>query len=348
MIESPKTFFEQFQNFIEESGLQLKKFKSNLSNYFTKSEAIDTFLGKTDQAESAKKADEAIKATQDSEGNVISSSYLKTNTASTTYLTQANASSTYLTKTGKASSASTADKATQDAKGNVIDSTYLTKSTAASTYLTKDGKAESAKSADTATKATQDSEGNNIANTYLKSNSAENTYLTKTDASNTYLGKTAKAESAKTADSATRATQDGSGNPIATTYATIASLNTTNTNVTNAQTTANQAKSSADAKVAISGNRGQLAGYETTGSVTTVSADSPDASEANSDITVAIGVEGTAWTKVVRITGSISVTLHSAWVWATDDAPEITPGGFLVLCWCGNGGVANFVSVEGK
>ena len=57
MITNPKTFFEQFQNFIEESGLQLKKFKSNLSNYFTKSEAIDTFLGKTDKAESAKTAD---------------------------------------------------------------------------------------------------------------------------------------------------------------------------------------------------------------------------------------------------------------------------------------------------
>lgn len=89
MITNPKTFFEQFQNFIEESGLQLKEFKSNLSNYFTKSEAIDTFLGKTDKAESAKKADEATKATQDSEGNVISSTYLKTNTASTTYATKA-------------------------------------------------------------------------------------------------------------------------------------------------------------------------------------------------------------------------------------------------------------------
>lgn len=75
MIETPKTFFEQFQNFIEESGLHLKKLKSNLSNYFTKSEAIDTFLGKTDKAESAKKADEATKATQDASGNIITSTY---------------------------------------------------------------------------------------------------------------------------------------------------------------------------------------------------------------------------------------------------------------------------------
>lgn len=183
---------------------------------------------------------------------------------------------------------------------------------------------------------------------FLTKADAEATYLDKTEAANTYLGKDEKAASATVADSATKATQDGNGKNIATTYATVAALTTTNTNVTNAQTTANQAKSSADAKVAISGNRGQLAGYETTGSVTTVSADSPDASEANSDITVAIGTEGTAWTKVVRVTGNVSVTLHSAWVWATDDVPEITSGGFLVLCWCGSGGVANFVSVEGK
>lgn len=144
MITNPKTFFEQFQNFIEESGLQLKKFKSSLSNYFTKSEAIDTFLGKTDQAESAKKADTATKATQDASGNVISS----------TYLTKANASSTYLTKTGKATSASTADtatKATQDASGNVITTTYATKTEVTSGLsgkLDKTAKATSAMSAD--------------------------------------------------------------------------------------------------------------------------------------------------------------------------------------------------------
>lgn len=44
-------------------------------------------------------------------------------------------------------------------------------------------------------------------------------YLTKTEAASTYLGKTAKAESAKTADSATKATQDGNGLNIATNYA---------------------------------------------------------------------------------------------------------------------------------
>ena len=100
MIQNPKTFFEQIQNFIEESGLQLKKFKSNLSNYFTKAEAIDTFLGKTDQAESAKKADtatSATKATQDASGNVISSTYATKTEVTKGLAGKANASHTHTT-----------------------------------------------------------------------------------------------------------------------------------------------------------------------------------------------------------------------------------------------------------
>ena len=53
---------------------------------------------------------------------------------------------------------------------------------------------------------------------YLTKSDASNTYLNKTDASNTYLGKTAKAASATSADSATKATQDASGNTITSTY----------------------------------------------------------------------------------------------------------------------------------
>ena len=97
MITNPKTFFEQFQNFIEESGLQLKKFKSSLSNYFTKSEAIDTFLGKTDKAESAKKADEATKATQDASGNIITSTYATKTEVTQGLVGKANTSHTHTT-----------------------------------------------------------------------------------------------------------------------------------------------------------------------------------------------------------------------------------------------------------
>lgn len=58
----------------------------------------------------------------------------------------------------------------------------------------------------------------------LDATTAASTYLTKTDASNTYLGKTAKAASATNADSATKATQDASGNVITSTYATKTEL----------------------------------------------------------------------------------------------------------------------------
>lgn len=59
----------------------------------------------------------------------------------------------------------------------------------------------------------------------LDKTTAASTYLSKTDASNTYLGKTAKAASATSADSATKATQDASGNVITSTYATKSELN---------------------------------------------------------------------------------------------------------------------------
>lgn len=218
------------------------------------------------------------------------------------------------------------------------EATYLDKTEAANTYLGKSETATRATVADSATsadKATNDANGNNISNTYLKSATAQSTYLGKTD----------KAESAKTADSATKATQDGNGKNIATTYATVASLNTTNTNVTTAQTTANDAKALAEAKVGISGNRGQLAGYETSGTATTINADSPDSNQAGTNVTVANGSANTAWTKVVRLTATVTVTLGSAWQWAGGEAPEISTGGVVVLCWCGDGGVANFVSV---
>ena len=52
------------------------------------------------------------------------------------------------------------------------------------------------------------------------------TKVSKTDADAAYLGKTAKAESAKTADVATKATQDGSGKDIASTYALKTSIPT--------------------------------------------------------------------------------------------------------------------------
>ena len=241
------------------------------------------------------------------------------------------------------------------------ESTYLKKTDAQSTYLGKTAKAESAKTADTATtatsatKATQDGNGAVISSTYLKSATASSTYLSKSDAQATYLGKDAKAQSATFADSATtassansalKATQDADGNVISGTYLKNANAESTYLTKDNASSTYLTKSDASSTYLAKSGNRGVLAGYETSGTTTAIDANSPDSNEANSDVTVANGSVGTAWTKVVRITANVTVTLGSAWEWVGREAPTISAGGVLVLCWCGNGGVANFVSLD--
>ena len=81
-----------------------------------------------------------------------------------------------------------------------------------------EGDAEVGGSVDAYTKSESD-------NKYLAKTDAESTYqkkteaFTQTTADERYLGKTAKAASASTADSATKATQDGNGAVIADTYA---------------------------------------------------------------------------------------------------------------------------------
>ena len=97
-------------------------------------------------------------------------------------------------------------------------------------------------------------------------------------------------------------------------------------------------------RVAVSGARGTLAGYEASGASTTINASSPDANEVSSNITVSNGTNGTTWTKIVRVTAEVTVTLGDAWVWQGGSAPTIAAGGILVCCWCGTGGIAQFVS----
>ena len=126
---------------------------------------LNTKLGKTEKAESAKVADSATKATRDASGNIITSTYATKSEvtsglagkqpvgdyATTTALTEGLA--TKLGTTAKAVSAGTADsatKATQDSLGNVISSTYATKSEVTSGLSGKLGKTEKASSANTA------------------------------------------------------------------------------------------------------------------------------------------------------------------------------------------------------
>ena len=333
MINNPKDFFQQIQNLCEELGLKMKAISESIAGFISKSDAESmylkktdaqsTYLGKTAKAESAKTADtatsatSATKATQDGNGAVISSTYLKNATASSTYLTKSDAQATYLGKDAKAQSATFADTAT------------------------------TATSANSALKATQDGDGNVISGTYLKNANAESTYLTKTDASSTYLGKTAKAASATTADSATKATQDSSGNNIEQTYAKkseipeVPEIDTSNL-------------------VVKSGNRGLLAGYEQTRHLTPaedgtdpilLNKNYPDSisSHYGYDVTIENGEEGTAWCKAYSISMMDigSVTIGSLWAWPNGEAPTLSGSGLLIACWNGRSGIVNFIP-DGK
>ena len=328
MINNPQNFFDQVRNLCEELGLKMKAISESIagfisksdaeSTYLKKTDAASTYLGKTAKAESAKTADtatsatSATKATQDGNGAVISSTYLKSATASSTYLTKSDAQATYLGKDAKAQSATFADSAT------------------------------TATSANSALKATQDGDGNVISGTYLKNANAESTYLKKSDASSTYLGKTAKAASATTADSATKATQDGSGNNIEATYAKKSEL----PEVPEFDT------SDLVKKV---GDRGLLKGYEQSvlaadyydSNDLAITADMPDCVfySSNGQISAYSSEYGTAWTKVIYCSGTpSSVYLSGVWSWAGDGVPTFAGGdSIFVFHWNNLAGVVNYL-----
>ena len=112
------------------------------------------------------------------------------------YATSTELTEGLATKLGKSENAASATKATQDASGNVITTTYATKSELSSGLASKQPTGDYA----TNTALTQGLATKVDSTIYTNDKS---TFLTKTDASNTYLGKTDKAESAKVADSAT-------------------------------------------------------------------------------------------------------------------------------------------------
>lgn len=122
--------------------------------------------------------------------------------------------------------------------------------------------------------------------TALETNNSS--YLTKTVADAAYLGINGKAASASKADTATKATQDGNGSVIATTYCKK------------------------------SGDNGSITGYSTTSS-TASAITITDSSDANINvtgavaITIADGTAGKSWEKKVFITNaSASITLSGA------------------------------------
>ena len=139
-----------------------------------------------DNVNHAASADSATKATQDGDGNVISTTYAKLD------------ENGKVAKAVAADSATTADsatKATQDGDGNVISTTYA--------KLDENGKvakavaADSATTAESATKATQDGDGNVISTTYATKTELS-TEVTNLQAADSALSSRTSALEAKT------------------------------------------------------------------------------------------------------------------------------------------------------
>ena len=171
---------------------------------------------------------------------------------------------------------------------------------------------------------------------YLTSSTAASTYQPIGDyATNTALA--AKADASALANYV----------PVA--GGTITGALTVNGGITgNLNGNATTATSATDAtKIALTGDRGQLAGWETVATgTTTIDQNSPDSMESDQAITVSDGTSGTCWTKVAHLTSaSPSVSLGTNWRWQGGSTPELKQDGFLVLCWCSSRGLAIYNNV---
>ena len=158
----------------------------NASGYnITATKFIGNLQGKAD---SAANADLATKANQDSQGQVINTTYVKGVTASNATLTVTKGNGT--TSTITINNVGNSTKATQDSQGQAINTTYIKSITASNATLTVT-KGNGTTSTITinnvgnSTKATQDSQGQAINTTYIKSITASNATLTVTKGNGT-------------------------------------------------------------------------------------------------------------------------------------------------------------------
>ena len=114
----------------------------------------------------------------------------------------------------------------------------------------------------------------------------------------------------------------------------------------NAIATESYADGVASTKIALSGSRGTLAGYENTSvtaSALTVTQNSPDSQQVTAavQITVSNGSANTAWVKKISIKNTgVSIALGSAWSWVGGSQPTVTAPSLLVLSWDNDCGLA--------
>lgn len=92
-----------------------------------------------------------------------------------------------------------------------------------------------------------------------------------------------------------------------------------------------------------SGNRGAIAGFESSIRGFMLSDTSADSMTASGAISVKQGVSGATWTKVMyMISGSVS--LGENWKWAGGSAPTLKFPGVLVCHWNDIGGIASYTA----
>ena len=171
------------------------------------------------------------------------------------------------------------------------------------------------------------------------------------------------------ASTATKATQDASGNVITTTYATKTEMNakaplanptftgtvtisgsgTFKGNLTGTADTAKSASAVAWANVSgkpglipTRGNAGTITTSETIANLQTVNASSPRSMKASSGATVTLQHGGAeAWITVVACEGAVTVNLGNGWAWS-GSTPTFGKG--LITCaWYGSFGIVNFM-----
>lgn len=230
-----------------------------------------------------------------------------------------------------------------------VANSALTKTQADGYYLAVGG---------TAVKATGDAKGNNISTTYATKTELSTAQSSLQGAINGKAPTTHTHTSAQITDLSTTL------QPYATTQTLNQKVSELTTSINGkapvvhthgtAQITgldaalADKASNSALANyVAKTGNVGTFTAYTTVGTTTTINSSSPDANQTSSAVTVSNGESNTCWTKVVRLTASSpSVSLGSSWKWQGGSAPTLSQNGFLVLCWCGSGGLAVFNAVS--
>lgn len=114
-------------------------------------------------------------------------------------------------------------------------------------------------------------------------------------------------------------------------------------NVTGLQEAINSASTQASNAIPKSGNRGAIAGYESSTRGIIVSDESQDSQTTSDAIAVKQGTSGTTWTKVMYMTSG-SVSLGANWKWSGGSAPTLKFPGVLVCHWNDTGGIASYTA----